>query len=104
MPVPRSARLTCGAPTPFAAAAQRTRAWGRSSISATRPRTATVASTSSGRKDGSFAIDTRRTRLRPWRKTDREAFAGLNSDPEVARDLGGPLGRAASDAKLDRYI
>ena len=63
-----------------------------------------MASTSSGRKDGGFAIDTRRTRLRPWRKTDREAFAGLNSDPEVARDLGGPLGRAASDAKLDRYI
>jgi len=28
----------------------------------------------------------------------------LNADPEVSRDLGGPLSRAASDAKLDRYI
>ncbi len=43
-------------------------------------------------------------RLRPWREADREAFAALNFDPEVARDLGGPLSRAASDAKLDRYI
>jgi len=31
-------------------------------------------------------------------------FAALNADPEVARDLGGPLSRAASDAKLDRYM
>jgi RimJ/RimL family protein N-acetyltransferase len=43
-------------------------------------------------------------RLRPWRDDDRERFAALNADPEVARDLGGPLGRAASDAKLDRYM
>jgi RimJ/RimL family protein N-acetyltransferase len=49
-------------------------------------------------------IETPRLRLRPWRETDRAAFAALNADPEVARDLGGPLGRAASDAKLDRYI
>lgn len=27
----------------------------------------------------------------------------MNAHPEVALDLGGPLGRAASDAKLDRY-
>jgi len=43
-------------------------------------------------------------RLRPWRDADRDAFAGLNGDPDVARDLGGPLSRAASDAKLDRYL
>ena len=49
-------------------------------------------------------IETPRLRLRPWREADRDAFAALNADPEVARDLGGPLSRAASDAKLDRYI
>jgi RimJ/RimL family protein N-acetyltransferase len=35
---------------------------------------------------------------------DRDAFARLNADPEVAADLGGPLTRAASDAKLERYL
>ncbi len=49
-------------------------------------------------------ITTQRLRLRRWRETDHDAFAALNADPEVARDLGGPLGRAASDAKLDRYF
>ena len=49
-------------------------------------------------------ITTQRLRLRPWRETDRDAFAALNADAEVAGDLGGPLTRAASDAKLDRYI
>src|SRR5947209_5822174 len=49
-------------------------------------------------------IETPRLRLRQWREADRDAFAALNSDPEVARDLGGPLSRAASDAKLDRYM
>lgn len=48
-------------------------------------------------------IDTPRTRLRPWREADREAFTAMNSDPEVMLDLGGPISRAASDAKLDRY-
>ena len=48
-------------------------------------------------------IRTARLTLRPWRETDRPAFAALNADPEVAADLGGPLSRAASDAKLDRY-
>jgi len=43
-------------------------------------------------------------RLRPWRDADRVAFAALNADPEVSRDLGGPLSCAKSDAKLDRYI
>jgi RimJ/RimL family protein N-acetyltransferase len=49
-------------------------------------------------------IETSRLRLRPWREWDRDAFAALNADPEVARDLGGPLSRVASDAKLDRYM
>jgi len=48
-------------------------------------------------------IETPRLRLRPWREVDRAAFAALNADPEVARDLGGPLTQATSDAKLDRY-
>jgi len=48
-------------------------------------------------------IETPRLRLRPWRAADRDAFAAMNSDPHVTRDLGGPLSRAASDAKLDRY-
>jgi len=46
---------------------------------------------------------TPRLRLRPWREADRDAFAALAADPEVMRDLGGPLDRARSDAKLDRY-
>jgi RimJ/RimL family protein N-acetyltransferase len=45
-----------------------------------------------------------RLRLRGWRDSDRDAFAALNADPEVSRDLGGPLARAESDAKLDRYM
>ena len=45
-----------------------------------------------------------RLRLRCWRDSDRDAFAALNADPEVSRDLGGPLDRAESDAKLDRYM
>ncbi len=36
-------------------------------------------------------IETPRLRLRPWREADGDAFAALNFDPEVARDLGGPL-------------
>jgi RimJ/RimL family protein N-acetyltransferase len=49
-------------------------------------------------------IETARLRLRPWREDDRDEFGVLNADAEVSRDLGGPLTRAASDAKLDRYI
>jgi RimJ/RimL family protein N-acetyltransferase len=48
-------------------------------------------------------IDTPRTRLRWWREGDRDAFAALHADPEVMADYGGPLDRAQSDAKLDRY-
>jgi RimJ/RimL family protein N-acetyltransferase len=49
-------------------------------------------------------IDTPRTRLRRWREADQELFAALHADPEVMRDLGGPIGRAASDAKLANYM
>jgi RimJ/RimL family protein N-acetyltransferase len=45
-----------------------------------------------------------RLRLRSWRDADRDAFAALNADPDVSRDLGGPLDRAESDAKLNRYM
>ncbi len=48
-------------------------------------------------------LTTPRLTLRSWRDTDRDAFAALNADPEVARDLGGPLTRIDSDAKFDRY-
>lgn len=51
----------------------------------------------------SFTLKTDRLVLRPWRKEDRDVFAALNADPEVMRDLGGPMNRRASDAKLDRY-
>lgn len=49
-------------------------------------------------------IDTPRTRLRNWRDADRASFAAMNADPEVMRDLGGPITRAESDAKLERYM
>ena len=50
-----------------------------------------------------MVIDTPRTRLRCWREGDREAFAAMHAELEVMLDQGGPIGRAASDAKLDRY-
>ena len=49
-----------------------------------------------------MVIDTPRTRLRCWRDADREMFAAMNTHPEVMLDLGGPISRAMSDAKLDR--
>lgn len=48
-------------------------------------------------------IETTRLRLRVWHTTDRDAFAVMNSDAEVMADEGGPLDRASSDAKLERY-
>jgi len=45
-----------------------------------------------------------RLTLRNWRESDRAAFAALNNTSEVMEDLGGPLDRAASDAKFDRYV
>ena len=49
-------------------------------------------------------IETERLRLRRWEMADRHHFATLNADPLVLRDLGGPLSREDSDAKLDRYL
>jgi RimJ/RimL family protein N-acetyltransferase len=48
-------------------------------------------------------IQTARLKLRPWEERDRQPFAAMNADPEVMHDLGGPISREASDAKLDRY-
>jgi len=52
----------------------------------------------------SLTLRTPRLTLRSWHAKDRAAFAQLNADPEVARDLGGPLTRAESDAKFERYV
>lgn len=49
-------------------------------------------------------IRTERLRLRNWRESDKDAFALLNAAPEVTQDLGGPLDRAQSDAKFERYV
>jgi RimJ/RimL family protein N-acetyltransferase len=49
-------------------------------------------------------IETPRMRLRCWRESDRPAFAALHADAQVMHDAGGPLDRAESDAKLDRYV
>ncbi len=48
-------------------------------------------------------IRTERLKLVPWRADHRIPFAELHADPEVMRDLGGPISRAESDAKFDRY-
>jgi RimJ/RimL family protein N-acetyltransferase len=48
-------------------------------------------------------IRTKRLELLPWRDEHRSSFAAMHADPAVMHDLGGPIGRAASDAKLDRY-
>lgn len=50
-----------------------------------------------------MVIDTLRTHLREWRDVDRDAFAAMHAEPEVMLDYGGPISRAASDAKFDRY-
>ena len=49
-------------------------------------------------------LQTVRLRLQPLGENFRGAFAALHADAEVAADLGGPLDRAASDQKLDRYL
>lgn len=48
-------------------------------------------------------IITRRLVLSTWREADRASLAAMNADPEVMADLGGPIGRMESDAKLDRF-
>jgi RimJ/RimL family protein N-acetyltransferase len=52
---------------------------------------------------GKMVIGTPRTRLRSWEQTDRDAFTAMHADPEVMNDYGGPISRAESDVKLDRY-
>ena len=47
-------------------------------------------------------IRTERLLLREWLASDREPFAALNADPEVAQHLTRPLDRAASDELVDR--
>lgn len=49
-------------------------------------------------------LRTERLILRPWREADLEPFAALNADPRVAATLGGPEGRAFSDALAERII
>ncbi|MEM7142918.1 MAG: GNAT family N-acetyltransferase [Actinomycetota bacterium] len=53
--------------------------------------------------EAGFTITTDRLILRPWSTGDADAFASMNADAEVMADLGGPLPRAASDAKLERF-
>jgi RimJ/RimL family protein N-acetyltransferase len=48
--------------------------------------------------------ETERLRLRVWEESDRDHFAALNADPIVMNDLGGPLSRDDSEAKLNRYL
>jgi ribosomal-protein-alanine N-acetyltransferase len=47
-------------------------------------------------------LTTERLVLRRWHKSDREAFAHLNADPEVMRHFLRPLSREESDAFVDR--
>lgn len=48
-------------------------------------------------------IRTERLVLRPWLDADLDAFAALHGDPDVMRDLRGPIDRAAAAAKLAQY-
>ncbi len=52
--------------------------------------------------DGDLELETERLKLRRWRPGDREPFAALNADPEVAEYLAGPLTRAQSDELVER--
>ena len=47
-------------------------------------------------------VRTARLLLRGWRPEDRERFAALNADPVVMEHFPAPLGRADSDALVDR--
>jgi RimJ/RimL family protein N-acetyltransferase len=49
-------------------------------------------------------IDTPRLRLRCWLDADREPLAAMHADPDVMVDYGKPISRAASDAKIERYM
>jgi 3-dehydroquinate dehydratase/shikimate dehydrogenase len=47
------------------------------------------------------SIATERLLLRPWRASDRAAFAALNADPRVMEWFPSPLAAAESDAMAD---
>ena len=51
---------------------------------------------------GSESIETERLLLRRWRADDREAFAALNTDPQVLEFLPRALTRAESGAMIAR--
>jgi len=48
-------------------------------------------------------LTSKRLRLRPWRVDERDAFAALNAEPEMARYLS-PYSREKSDAMLARIV
>lgn len=52
---------------------------------------------------GGEVVSTPRLLLRPWRESDREAFAAMNANPEVRRFFQGRLRREESDALIERY-
>ena len=52
--------------------------------------------------DTTGAIRTKRLVLRPWRDSDREAFAALNADPAVREHFPGLMTREDSDGFVDR--
>ena len=47
-------------------------------------------------------LHTARLRLRPWRESDREPFAALNTDPRVLEFYPGTMTHQESDALVDR--
>ena len=47
-------------------------------------------------------IETERLILRRWRDTDRDPYAAMMADPQVADTLGGVLDRAQVDSSIDR--
>jgi RimJ/RimL family protein N-acetyltransferase len=49
-------------------------------------------------------IRTERLILRPWRETDKPAFAAMSADPRVMDWLGGTLNREEADAVMDRLM
>lgn len=49
-------------------------------------------------------LKTERLLLRPWHRSDREAFAAMNADREVMTYFPGPMSRRQSDKAMDRYL
>ncbi len=47
-------------------------------------------------------LRTERLWLRPWRRADRDAFAAMNSDPQVMEFFPSLMTREESDASVDR--